>query len=146
MFFNPGSTEPRGSSNSWQGSLKMQVVVLIQTFKLCQVMIIVPEVPRLKKRLKTLIYVDKEQYHICILTVALVSKKKSSDLRSSLTLWKEGWDWKLTEAAHCCLLCLQKKKKEYIVILKTVTSKTKNINNIPRKIPRLKRELLMSSK
>ena len=38
-------------------------------------MIIVPEVPRLKKRLKTLIYVDKEQYHICILTVALVSKK-----------------------------------------------------------------------
>ncbi len=55
MFFNLGSAEPRGSSNSIPGSLKMLKIVIYRTFRFCQVTRNFQEVPRIEKGWKTLV-------------------------------------------------------------------------------------------
>ncbi len=49
VFFNLGSTEPRGSANSFLGSLKMLKIVLCGTFRFRQVIRNFQEVPRIEK-------------------------------------------------------------------------------------------------
>jgi len=55
VFFNLGSTEPRGSANSFLGALGILKLVLFWVFGFSQILYIISKVPRLLKGSKTLV-------------------------------------------------------------------------------------------